>query len=61
VSVDLVSVAVVISAAVLIATIARFAQHATWTRWFEVCVALSFCGLVALLFVGFVTASPGGD
>ena len=60
-SVDLVSIAVVILAAVVIATIARFAQHATWTRWFEMCIALSFCGLIALLFIGFVTAPPGSD
>jgi hypothetical protein len=60
-SVDLASIAIVISAAIVIATLAKFVQHATWTRWFEMSVALSFCGLVALLFLGFVTASPGGD
>ena len=60
-SVDLTSVAIVMTVAIVIATVARFAQHATWTRWFEMSVALSSCGLIALLFLGFVTSPPGSD
>ena len=60
-TVDLFAIAVVIAAAIAIATVARFVRHMSWSSWFELGVWMSLCGLLAFLAIGFVTAPAGGS